>query len=180
MLNLIIKESELFNEADSTFVTEDSVELVLEHSLVSVSKWESITQKPFLTKDGKTPAEMRLYIEMMIVSPNPPENVVTRLSDENMRAINDYIESSESATTFGHTPKVRGRGETVTSELIYFWMVTYNIPFECQYWHLNRLLTLIKVCNIKTSKPKPMSKHQLIARNRDLNAKRRAEMGTRG
>jgi hypothetical protein len=180
MLNLIIPESELFDEADSTFVTVESVELVLEHSLVSVSKWESITQKPFLTKDGKTPAEMKLYIETMIVSPNPPKDVVTRLSDENMQAINDYIESPESATTFGQIQKPRGRGEIVTSELIYFWMITYSIPFECQYWHLNRLLTLIKVCNVKTSKAKPISKRELIARNRDLNAKRKAEMGTRG
>lgn len=180
MLKLIIKETELFNEVDSTFVTGDPVELVLEHSLVSLSKWESITQKAFLTKDGKTPADMRLYVEAMIISPNPPEDVVTRLSDDNMKAINDYIESAESATTFGSMPQPRGRGEIVTSELIYFWMITYSIPFECQHWHLNRLLTLIRVCNVKTSKQKPMSKHELIARNRDLNAKRKAELNTRG
>jgi hypothetical protein len=180
MLNLLIPGAELFNEADNTFSYPDGVELALEHSLVSVSKWESITEKPFLTKNEKTSDEMELYIQTMILSPNPPEGIAKRLSDENMSAINAYIDSAQSATTFGVMPQTRGRGEVITAELIYYWMIAYSVPFECQYWHLNKLLTLIKVCNVKTTKPKAMSREQLVARNRSLNEKRKAELNTRG
>src|SRR5688500_3425313 len=151
MLNLIIPGDEYFNEGDQTFESGPDVELVLEHSLISVSKWESQTKKPFLSKDSKSPDEIRLYIEAMIISPNSPPDIVKKLSRENMQAVIAYIDSTESATTFGSMPETKGRGETVTSELIYYWMVMFNIPFECQHWHLNRLFSLIRICNIKNS-----------------------------
>jgi hypothetical protein len=180
MFNLIIKGAELYNEETEEFQIVEELELCLEHSLVSLSKWESITQKPFLSKDEKTAQDIRLYVEAMIISPNVPPNVVARLSTDDMRAINAYIDSPQSATTFGSMPEVKGRGETVTSELIYYWMVMFNIPFECDKWHLNRLFALIRICNLKNSKPKKMSRQEIAARNHALNEQRREALNTRG
>lgn len=180
MLRITIKGDELFDEETSTFSTVGDFDIDLEHSLLSVSKWESKYQKPFLTPDSKSQEELLYYIQAMIITPNYPIDTFIRLSNENLNEINNYIESSQSATTFGQMPEARGRGETITSELIYYWMVSFNIPFICEQWHLNRLLALIRICNIKSSPPKKMSKSEIAARNRELNARRRAELGTSG
>jgi hypothetical protein len=181
MLKIIIEGEELFDEKDQTFHSVGNFELELEHSLVSMSKWESLTQKPFLSKEEKTPTELKLYVEAMIISPNPPSNVVTMLSRDNMEAINAYISSSASATTFGDMPQTgKGKTEIITSELIYYWMVAFNIPFECERWHLNRLFSLIRICNLKNQKPKKMSRGELAARNRALNEERRKKLNTSG
>lgn len=180
MLRLFIEGEEFFNEKDQTFHTVGDFELELEHSLVSLSKWESKYKKPFLSKDPKTPLETIDYMEFMITSPNPPPDAIRQMSHKNLSQIDAYIQSSESATTFGDMPKTGGRGETITSELIYYWMVAFNIPFECERWHLNRLFALIRICNLKQQKPKKMSRSELAARNRTLNEKRRAELNTRG
>ncbi len=181
MLNLIIEGDELFDEETQTFSPGgDDVHLQLEHSLASLSKWESIVQRPFLGKDEKTPEEIWLYVEAMIISDNYPPDITQRLTAANMEAINAYIDSAASATKFGTMPETKGRGETITSELIYYWMVAFNIPFECERWHLNRLFALIRICNIKNSKPKKMSRHEIAARNHRLNEERKAKLGTRG
>lgn len=180
MLKLIITGDEFFDEKTSTFETVGDVELELEHSLISLSKWESKYQKPFLSSIDKTQEEVLGYIKAMILTPIYPENVLSRFTQKNYAEINDYIESKESATTFGHMPERRGRGEVITSELIYYWMVAFNIPFECECWHLNRLFALIRICNIKNQKPKKMSRSEIAARNRELNAQRRAQYGTTG
>ena len=180
MLKIVIEGEELFNEETKTFETTDNVVLELEHSLFSVSKWESKYQKPFLAAGEKTSEEVFGYVEAMVVSPNPDLGALYRCSQENLTEIQAYIDSSQSATTFGSMPERRGPGEIITSELIYFWVVSFNIPFECQYWHLNRLFSLIRICNIKNSKPKKMSKNEISQRNRELNARRKAELGTRG
>ena len=180
MLTLIIEGDELYDEEKNEFSTVGDIEVTLEHSLVSLSKWESQTKKPFLSKEAKTPEEINLYVRAMITSSNYPPDIVEKLPTKAMEAINAYIESSESATTFGAMPEVRGRGETITSELIYYWMVAFNIPFECQFWHLNRLFSLIRICNLKNSKPKQMSRQELAARNRALNEKRKKELNTSG
>lgn len=180
MLKITIKGSELFNEETSTFSTIDDFDLELEHSLLSVSKWESKYKKPFLTDQQKTAEETMYYIEAMIISPNYPIDTFARLSQENLTQINDYIESTQSATTFGRMPERKGVGETITSELIYYWMVAFNIPFECERWHLNRLFALVRVCNIKNSKPKKMSRHEIASRYRAENERRRAQLGTSG
>jgi hypothetical protein len=116
----------------------------------------------------------------MIITKNYPENLFNRLSRQNIEDINKYIESKESATTFGSMPERKGRGEIITAELIYYWMVAFNIPFECEKWHLNRLFALIRICNIKNTKPTKMSRNELAQRNRELNDRRRAEFNTRG
>src|SRR5262252_653491 len=157
MLKLIIPGDEYFNQEDETFETVGDVELELEHSLVSLSKWESKFKKPFLSDKPKSAQEIYWYIDAMIITPIYPDDALTRLTKQNIDQINTYIESTESATTFGEMPERKGKGEIITSELIYYWMVAFNIPFECEYWHLNRLFALIRICNIKNSKPKKMS-----------------------
>lgn len=182
MLRIIIEGDEIYNEETNTFETVNDVVLDLEHSLISLSKWESKYQKPFLVSGEKTTEEIFGYLKAMIVTPDVDPDVLYRCSTKNIRDIQEYIDSPQSATTFGMMPERRGPSEVITSELIYFWIVTFNIPFECQYWHLNRLFALIRICNIKNSpeKERKMSRNEIIMRNRDLNAKRRAELGTRG
>lgn len=180
MLTIIVKGQELFNEETEEFESFDDVVLNLEHSLVSLSKWESKFEKPFLEPGQKTPEEILWYVQAMILNDTFPEDILQRLSTKNIEDINTYIESKQSATTFGQMPDKKVRGETITSELIYYWLIAFNIPFECETWHLNRLFALIRICNIKNSKPKKMSKHEIAARNRELNAKRRQELNSTG
>lgn len=181
MLRITIKADEFFNEEDQTFETVDAdVVLELEHSLVSLSKWESKYEKPFLTVGKKPPEEIFGYIKAMVITPNVDLDVLHRCEQKELDRIQLYIDSSQSATTFGIMPERRGPGEVITSELIYYWMTAFNIPWEAQHWHLNRLFALIRICNIKNSKPKKMSRHEIAMRNRELNAKRRAELGTSG
>lgn len=161
------------------------VTLMLEHSLLSISKWESKYHKPFLggtEKDQKTPEEMLYYIQCMTVN-SVDENVYYRLTNDQIQEIGNYIADSMTATTINHNsaPGAPKRNkEIITSELIYYWMVVHQIPFECQKWHLNRLLTLIEVCNIKNAPSKKMSKQDIMRQNRSLNAARRAKHHSHG
>jgi len=180
MLTIVVPGVEMFDEGSQEFVSVDDVTLELEHSLISLSKWESKHEKPFLSTIDKTLEEIMDYIEAMILNPIYPENIVRVLSSDNLQAINDYIESKQSATTFGSIPERRGSGETITSELIYYWMVAFQIPFECERWHLNRLFALVRVCNVKNAPAKKMSSSEIAARNRELNAQRRAKLNTKG
>lgn len=180
MLKLIIQTNEMFDEVTETFIDSDEVVLYLEHSLLSLSKWESEHEKPFLGPGEKTPEEILSYIKAMIITPDYSEEILNKFNRTTFLKINDYIDSKQSATTFGEMPKVTGRREVITSELIYYWMVAFNIPFECEKWHLNRLFSLIRICNVKQSKPKKMSRSELAERNRHLNAQRKASLGTRG
>ena len=180
MLKIVVPGEEFYNEVTQEFIETEELVLELEHCLAGISKWESKFEKPFLAKTDKTHEETLAYIRYMIVSPEIPPQQILNLSTENFREINDYINSKQSATTFREMPTRNATGEVITSELIYYWMVAFNIPFECQYWHLNRLFSLIQVCNVKNSKPKKMSRHEIAARNRELNAKRRAELNTSG
>lgn len=180
MLKIIVLGEEFYDEVTNTFSTVGDIVLDLEHSLVSLSKWESEFQKPFLGLDRKTTKEVLDYVKAMILTPEFPEDIILRFSQDNISKVDDYINSKQSATTFRDLPKPPGRREIITAELIYHWMVGFNIPFECEAWHLNRLFSLIRVCNIKQSKPKKMSHSELAARNRELNAQRRAHFGTTG
>lgn len=180
MLKINVQGKEYWNAKDSVFETKGDLELKLEHSLISLSKWESKHQKPFLASSDKTPQEILDYIEAMILTRVYPDDVFSRFSQQNFADINAYIESSQSATTFGTMPARKGRGEVITSELIYYWMVAFQIPFECEQWHLNRLFALVRICNLKNSKPTKMSKSEISARNRELNAQRRSQYNTRG
>ena len=180
MLRIIVSGDEFFDDEEQTFSTVGDVTLDLEHSLVSLSKWESEYQKPFLSAGEKTREETLGYVRAMLLTPDVDLNVFDRFSSEDFDRINSYIESKESATTFGMMPQSNSRGEVITSELIYYWLVAFNIPFECETWHLNRLFSLIRICNVKNSKPKKMSRHEIAQRNRELNAQRRAATGSSG
>lgn len=179
MLEIIVPGQELYDEAKEEFVYLREQSLQLEHSLVSISKWESKWCKPFLDGKDKSPDEIIDYVRCMTITRNVDIEVYERLTEKNLRDINIYIEAPMTATTF-RDEQSSGRGETVTSELIYYWMVAYNIPFECQKWHLNRLLTLVKVCNVKNSPPKKMSRQEIMNRNKALNKKRKEELNTHG
>lgn len=180
MLTITVESTEYYNESTEEFESQEEVVIHLEHSLVSLSKWESKWEKPFLEPNDKSPDEILSYIECMITDEKYPEGVVYKLNDNHVQLINAYIESKQTATTFGQMPDKKVRGETITSELIYYWLIAFNIPFECETWHLNRLFSLIRVCNIKNSPKQKMSKHEMAMRNRELNAKRRQELGTSG
>lgn len=180
MLKLILSGPEFFDEEKQEFITIGDTVLELEHSLLSLSKWESKFRKPFLAPGDKSLDEVLGYISAMILTPNFSEELLPIFSEENFTQINNYINSAESATTFKDLQSRTGRSEIVTSELIYYWMVAFSIPFECQTWHLNRLFSLIRICNIKNSKPKKMSRSEMANMHRELNAQRKATLGTSG
>lgn len=171
---------EEWDEATETFMAEKTVTLELEHSLVSISKWESKWCKAFLSRQEKTSEETLDYIKCMAISEDVDPDIYTRLTNENMKQINTYIEAPMTATYFSDQKSKGGSREVITSELIYYWMIALQIPFECQHWHLNRLLTLVRVCNIKNQPPKKMSKREITSRNAALNAARRQQLNSRG
>lgn len=179
MLILEIRGDESFDEATKKFISPVETTLRLEHSLVSLSKWESFWKKPFIDTTEKTTEEVLWYIKAMCLDEDFPEGIFHRLSQDNINTINDYISDSMTATWFAED-KSPGSREIITAEIIYYWMVTFNIPFTCENWHLQRLLTLIRVCSKKNEPPKKMSPHELAARNRALNAQRRAQYKTKG
>lgn len=171
--------SECWDEEKGEFIPSKAVTLQLEHSLVSLSKWESKWCKPFLSNVEKTEEEVLDYIKFMTLTQNVDPEVYNHLTQENVNQINEYINAPMTATTFADNKQGKGR-EIITAELIYYWMVALNIPFECQKWHLNRLITLVRVCNIKNEPPKKMSKRDIMSRNASLNAARRKQLNTRG
>lgn len=153
MLKLEISSAEVFVEEDQSFTTIKGVVLTLEHSLVSLSKWESNWCVPFLSKEEKTPQQSIDYIKCMTLTQNVDEVLYSFLTEDNLESIRAYIDHPKTATTI-HDMSTRTNREVVTSELIYYWMTVFNIPFDvCQKWHLNRLLMLINVCSIKQEKP---------------------------
>lgn len=160
--------------------THEALELRLEHSLVSLSKWEAIHEKAFFGREDKTEDETISYVEQMVTNSFPPEDFSDRLNRDHYEAINAYINSRQTATWFNEAPEKKGPSEIVTAELIYYWMINFQIPFEAQNWHLNRLMTLIKICGIKQTKPKPMSKAAQMEQYARLNAERRKKLGTSG
>lgn len=180
MLTITIPATELWDEVKQEFVTTKAQTLQLEHSLVSLSKWESKWNKPFLTKQAKTFEETLDYIKCMTLTQNVNPEVYKYISASNIQEINAYIEAPMTATFVTEDKKGKSSREQVTSELIYYWMVALNIPFECQKWHLNRLITLIKVCNVKNQPSKKKSKRDILARNDAINAARRKKFNSKG
>lgn len=181
MLKITVPENEIFLPDKNEFINTKEQTLSLEHSLVSISKWESKFHKPFLKpKDDKTNYEIIEYVKCMTCTQNVSPYIYLVLSKDNLADIGKYIEDPMTATTFYNLKKENGRKETVTSELIYYWMFSFNIPKECEKWHINRLLTLIQIFSIKNSPDKKMSKNEIYKHNRELNALRRKKLGTKG
>lgn len=181
MLQITIpSRDDLWDESKGEFVTSKEQKLVLEHSLVSLSKWESKWCKPFLSKQEKTTEETIDYIRCMTLTQNVNPEVYNFLTDDNIRNVNAYIEAPMTATWFSNSNSGKQNREQITAELVYYWMIALNIPFECQKWHLNRLLTLIRVCEVKNLPPKKMSRREILNRNAALNAVRRKQLNSKG
>lgn len=180
MLTIVVPGEESFDNDKNEFVSGEAITLQLEHSLVSLSKWESIWEKPFLTPEPKTDEQLLSYIKAMTLTPNVPPEVYQRFTNDLVEQVNAYIHSKMTATWFRDKDEQPRSRETITSEVIYYWMIALNIPLDCQEWHLNRLLTLVRICNEKNAPQKPMSKAELAARNRKLNEERKAKLKTTG
>ena len=179
MLELIIPAYELFNEETQEFINEPERILKLEHSLVSISKWEAKWNKPFLSNKKKTFDEVVDYIKCMTINQGIPDSAYLYLTEEQYAEINRYIVAPMTATTIQEEQGEKSR-EIITSEIIYYYMIACNIPMECQRWHLNRLMTLIKVCNIKNQPPKKRSMREVMQSNTALNAARKKKLNTKG
>lgn len=180
MLQITIPAVEQWDENEQEFITSKEQTLSLEHSLVSLSKWESKWCKPFLSKDDKTTEETIDYIRCMSITQNVNPDIFKNITNENIDIVRKYIESPMTATWFHDEKGGKSNSEQITSELVYYWMIALNIPFECQKWHLNRLLTLIQVCNVKNKPPKKRSKRDIMSRNTALNAARKKRLNTKG
>lgn len=180
MLTVVVTGEEFFDEEKNEFVYPEAFELQLEHSLVSLSKWESEFEKPFLGPGERTAEEVFGYIKAMILTPDVPEEVLNRLSEENIQQINRYIDAKMTATWFTEQPNAPKNREIVTAELIYYWMFTAGIPIECETWHLQRLITLIRVFDAKSKKPKKMNSAEAARQRAAIVEARRKQFGTKG
>lgn len=179
MLTIFVQTAEDYDEDEKKFILE-GVTLELEHSLASLSKWESEFEKPFLNNEEKTSEEALAYIRCMILTPDFPPDIFASFTEDHYNQINAYINKKMTATWFSEHAKHTNSRETITAEIIYYWMVALQIDFQCQYWHLTKLLTLIRVCNEKNTPSKKMGKTTAMQRQRDLNAARKAQLGTKG
>lgn len=179
MLTITVPGTELWDEESEKFINTEEYSLQLEHSLVSLSKWESSLEKPFLGPGEKSTYELIEYIKCMTISPGVPPEVYSRLTPENFSSIDKYINAKMTATWFNEEKPSRTR-EVITAELIYYWMFTVGIPLECENWHLNRLFTLIRVFNVKNTPGKKLSRKDMAAQRTALNEQRRKQLGTRG
>lgn len=180
MLRLKISSKELWDEKQQIFIEVPETEIQLEHSLVSLSKWESKWHKSFLKEQLNGSTEEGLdYIRCMTITQNVNPNIYKYLSQDEINKISNYINDPMTATTFNDHSTSKSN-ESITSELIYYWMITYNIPAEYQKWHLNRLITLIRICQIKNSPSKKMSRNDIINKYSELNEARRKQLKSRG
>lgn len=181
MLTLEISGGEIFDEETNTFRTTKSEVLRLEHSLLSLSKWEANWEEPFISPKDKTTEQTLDYVRCMCLDEKLSEETLHSLQASHFKQISDYLDKKMTATWFNDPASGKGgSGETITAELIYYWMVALNIPLETQFWHLNRLITLIKVTNLKNAPPKKMGRSEQAAQNRRLNEQRKQMMKTSG
>lgn len=178
MLHIIVPENEFYDEDNNLFIYTKETELVLEHSLASISKWESKWKKPFLL-NNKTRVEFLDYVRCMSIN-DIDEMVYRSITDSILNKIQDYIESNETATWFRKETNKSISREIITSEVIYYWMFSLGIPSECENWHLNRLLTLIRVFNAKNTPQKKRSMNEILRGNRELNEQRKKVWNTKG
>lgn len=172
--------AEGFDNEKQKFVVSEYFTLELEHSLASLSKWEEQYEKPFLGEQDKSTEEILGYIICMTLTENVPAKVYLNLTAENIALVNRHINAKMTATTIHELDQVRRGREVITAEIIYYWMVSLQIPFECQHWHLNKLITLVRVINLKNAPPKKVGRKTAAQQQRDLNAARRAKFASTG
>lgn len=186
MLKLEVTSEEYWDESANNgtgqFKYTPGGTLLLEHSLSSLSKWETFYEKPFLSDDKKTTEETIFYIKCMTIEASSPD-VYDSIGDNEFEQISAYINKKNTATFFNDQPQSNAQPQSSrvkTAELIYYWMVSLNIPFECENWPLNKLIALIRICQIENQPPSKMSREEIIANNKRLNAERRAKLGSSG
>lgn len=180
MLQIVVPPGELYDDQHQEFLTMDKEQILqLEHSLVSISKWEEKWHKAFLGKEDKTTEEIMDYVRCMTLNKNVNPIAYKLLTQKNIEEINNYIQDPMTATTFSNEKRGNNR-EILTNEIIYYYMIAFGIPSEYQKWHLNKLMTLIKVCDIKNQSPKKMSRKEVMNRNAALNAARRKQLNSKG
>ena len=180
MKTITIPGNELYDEETNKFITTKTQTIVIEHSLVSISKWESKWKKPFIREEQMTIPELQDYVRCMTLTQNVNPDIYKGLPTTTLNEIVEYMNDTMTATWFSNPDKTGKKGEVVTSELVYYWMTALNIPMECQKWHFNRLMTLIRIAGEKNQPPKKMNKNDIYKQNRALNAKRRAARRSRG
>lgn len=182
MLTITIPDKEAWDEINECFMTVKGQTISLEHSLVSISKWESKWHKPFLENKDLSTEEILDYIRCMTLTKNVNPEIYNMLDNDTVKQITDYISNPMTATWFTEKEgnKRKGKNQVITSEIVYYWMVSLQIPMECQRWHFNRLMTLIRVCNEKNAPQKKMSKREIMNKNRALNEARKRSLNTNG
>lgn len=183
MLEIIIPEASLFDNSTSEFINIKEQRLQLEHSLISISKWESKWKKPYLETKEQTIEEFQDYVRCMTITQNVDPNVYRCITAENYKSITSYMTDSMTATWFPNRDKGKkhGKKEVLTAEVIYYLMSSYGIPYDpCQKWHFNRLMTLIRVCEAKEAPPVKMGRREALAQQHALNAMRRKKNHSRG
>jgi hypothetical protein len=180
MITIVIPGEEFFNEETGLFESSPGIKYTMEHSLASLSKWESIWQIPFLSEKPKTAEQNFSYFECMVLDESLDTEPLRRISEEDLQRLESYIVTPKTATTFSNTPDARASREVITSEVIYYWMTQFSIWLGCDTWHLNRLLTLIRVTNAKNAPEKKRGRGELAAQRAQLNAERRRALGTSG
>lgn len=179
MLQLTIRETELWDESKQEFIFVKGQTIQLEHSLISLQRWESKWKKAFLSKQEKTFEETMDYIRCMTITQNVDPMVYKCLTPEQMNEINSYISATMTATVIVDREKSTSN-KVITAELIYYWMISFNIPFECRKWHLDQLLTLIRVFDVENRPKKKRPQRDVLSEYRAINEARRRELGTKG
>lgn len=178
MLEIVVKGGEMFNERTFEFYQTKDFTIKLEHSLVSIAKWEAKYHKPFFSKEKMEPSEYMDYIKCMTITQNVPEEVYQRLSNKNIKDILNY--QQDSMTAMKQTSKSKGGYAVITAETIYYWMISLNIPHEYEKWHINRLLALVEYVSLKNAPPEKMSQREMMEMYRTENEKRRAKYKSKG
>lgn len=180
MFTIEIKPYELFDESTQSFITGNGRTLQLEHSLIAISKWESKWHTPFLDSREKSPKEIEDYVKCMTITKNVPDEVYSFITRQQYQELNNYLADPMTATTITDRTAKKGSSELMTSELIYYYMISHNIPMDCDRWHINRLLTLIRVCNVKSQPAKKRPQKDVMRENAALNAARKKQYNTKG
>ena len=187
MIQIVVPKSEVFDNTNQIFrrVTKETT-LQLEHSLISLQKWEARWHTPFLVKKGKTLEQTIDYIRCMCLTPNVKEDVFYCIPKSEMTRIANYIDDPMTATTVttrGKGPGPKKKNKIVTAEVIYYWMISLNIPNEYRKWHLNQLLMLIRVINAENASNDPNNKrkkHEVLADYRAINEANKKRFNTKG
>lgn len=181
ILKLEIKSQDFWDERNEKFVIVEGETLLLKHTLTSLNKYESIHERPLMIKQKLTREERIEYLKCMLIKDVKDETIFSAITNSDLRKVDEYINKGMTATTFSGLKERNVNGGFVTAELIYYWMTAFNIPFDpCENWHLNKLLTLVKVCSEKQKAPQKKSRRDAMMEQRELNEMRKKQLNTRG